>query len=348
MAKKNRKKNAAEETRELTRKEQRMNARDRERNRRITLLVVGVFSAVAVVLLMGILSEFVFKPNSAVASVGDETISTRDFQKRIAYEQNQLENQYLQMRQLEQQFGGQGFFTAQMNQIQATLSSPFSLGASVLDDMIEEQLVTDEAAARGIEVTSDEIDAALSEEIAASQGAVTEPQATGTAEAATEATATADSWTPTPTATIDASRAITATATLFPTAEPPPTQPVLTDDIYQEGIATLENNLKSFDMSLDDYRAIVGARLLRGKLSEVISDERVKETEEQVNAATHPATAKSPRRRSRQQFRTVNRRRSRRRPRRRCPKVFRHPAPHRDCARWLKRGLRLRNYDNAS
>ena len=284
MAKKNRKKDAGEEQRELTRKQQHLNARDRERNHKIMLAVGITLGLVGLVLLMGLLSEFVFKPNSAAAKVGDTTITTRDFGRRVKYQQNQLENQYIQYQQLEQQFGGQGFFTSQINQIQATLSSPFSLGVQTLDTMIQEQIVRDEAAARGIAVSDEEVDAALREEIAAAQGAVTAPQATSTAEAAVAATATAESWTPTPTATIDASGAITATATALPTPEPLPTLPLLSDDTYQEGLTTLGDNLKNFGMSVADYRQIVAARLLRDKLSAVIGDERVTSTEEQVNA----------------------------------------------------------------
>src|SRR5690606_26375083 len=110
--------------------------------------------------------------------------------------------------QLEQQFGGQGFFVQQISQLQATLSSPFTLGSAVIDQMINEEVIRMEAAKRGITVSPEEIEQAIRDEVAAGQGTVTEPQATATAEAAAEATATAESWTPTPTATIDASGAV--------------------------------------------------------------------------------------------------------------------------------------------
>lgn len=284
MAKKNRKQQTPEEPRELTRKQQRINARDRERNRKVVLAVSVTFGLVGLVLLIGILSEFVFKPNSAVATVGEDKISTRDFQERVKFEQAQLENQYIQYRQLETQFGGQGFFTSQINQIEATLASPFSLGLQTLDTMIDETVIRQQAAARGITVSAEEVEAALREEVAAVEGAVTEPQATSTAVAAADATATAESWTPTPTPTIDASGAVTATATAFPTPEPPPTRPLLTTEQYQEGLDTLAENLNTFGLSLDDYRTIVETRLLSDKLAEVVADERVETTEEQVRA----------------------------------------------------------------
>ena len=284
MAKKNRKKQAQDEPRELTRKQQHINARDRARNRKVVLAVSITLGLVAAVLLIGILSEFVFKPNSSIATVGGEKISTRAFQERVKYEQSQLENQYVQLNQLEQQFGGQGFFTSQISQIEATLSSPFSLGMQTLDRMINETVIRQQAAEQGISVSAEEIDAALREEVAAADGAVTEPQATSTAEAAVAATTTAEAWTPTPTATIDASGAITATATPMPTPEPAPTRPLLTEEQFQDGLKRLADNLSTYGLKLDDYRKIVETRLLSDKLAEIVADERVSTTEEQVHA----------------------------------------------------------------
>ena len=274
-----------EEPRELTRKETRLHHQQRERNRKI-MLGTGIALAVALLLVIaGLVSEFVVKPNSMVAKVGETQLITRDFWKRTFLEQNRLQNQLVRMTQLEQQFGNQGFFATQIQQLQATLSSPFSLGVEVLDQMIREEVVRVKAAERGITVTEAEIDEALREEVAGQQGAVTAPQATSTAEAYVQATATAESWTPTPTATVDASGAVTATATPIPTPLPPPTSTILTDEQYTTGLAELEKNLNDIaDMSLVEYRKIIAARLLDTKLSDAIGAEQVTATEEQVHA----------------------------------------------------------------
>lgn len=274
-----------EQPRELTRKEHRIRARDRERNRRI-MLGTGIALGLALILVIaGLVSEFVVRPNSAVAKVGDTQLITRDFWKRTFLEQNRLQNQLIRMSQLEQQFGNQGFFAAQINQLQGTLSSPFTLGVEVLDQMIREEVVRQKAAERGITVTEAEIDEALREEVAGQRGAVTVPQATATADARAAATATAESWTPTPTATVDASGSVTATATPIPTPVPPPTSTLLTDEAYTEGLAELETNLREIaGMTLDEYRKIVEARLLEEKLSDLIGEEQVEATAEQVHA----------------------------------------------------------------
>ena len=211
MAKRNRR--AEAEVRELTRKEVRMRTRDRERNRRLYL---GTGIAVGLALLfviIGLVSEFAIKPNSTLASVGDDTIVTKDFWKRTKLEKGQLQSQLVQMTQLEEQFGGQGFFTQQINQLQSTLSSPFALGMQVLNKMIDEKVIAQQATTLGITVTDEEVDEALREEVAARRSAITVPQATETAEAATVATATAAAE-----ATAVASTPVTNTAAITDTA----------------------------------------------------------------------------------------------------------------------------------
>lgn len=288
MAKKKRKQ--TEEVRAETRKEKRIKARDRERNRKIYLGTAIIFGLVILILLIGAFDQFVRKPSSPVATVGEDKISTKAFQKRALYQESQLVNQYQQMSQLEQQFGGQGFFTSQLAQIQATLSSPFALGSSVVDQMVNEAVIRQEAEKRGVTVTDEEVEQALRDEVAASRGAVTEPQATQTAEAATAATATAELWTPTPAPTLDVSAAlsgtesVTGTVNVAPTPAPLPTRPILTDEQYQEGLTTLEERLKAISgMSLDDYREIIRSRLLAEKLTDIIGEEKVSPTQEEAH-----------------------------------------------------------------
>lgn len=278
------KKKASEEPKQLTKKQVRLSARDRKRNQRV---ILGTGIAIGLALLfvvVGIVYEFAIKPSSTLAAVGENEIVTRDYWKRVRLEQNQLQNQLAQMVNLQRQFGGQGFFDQQISQIEATLSSPFSLGVQVLDDMIEEAIVRQEAEARGITVSDEELDEAIREEVAAAQQALTESQATATAEAAVVATATAESWTPTPEPTIDVSSAVTETEPL-PTPEPPPTLPVLTEATYEEGLAELESTIKDISgMSLSEYREVVRARLLAEKLREAMGDELVSPTAEEVHA----------------------------------------------------------------
>jgi parvulin-like peptidyl-prolyl isomerase len=282
-----------QEERELTRKEVRLRARTRERNRRLFIGAGTAIGLALVIVIVGAVIQFVVRPNSAIATVGEERIITRDFWQRMRFERWQLQNQLAQMQQLQAQFG-QNLFSAQISQLQSTLASNAALGIQVLDRMIDETVIRQQAAARGITVDEAEIDAALREEIANGRGAVTEPQATETAEAGVNATATAASWTPTPTPTLNVS-AITTTAgttategltdTEVPTPAPPATAAIISETGYTEGLATLTENLSAAGgLTIEQYREIIRTRLLTEKLQVAVTEDQVQATEEQVHA----------------------------------------------------------------
>jgi parvulin-like peptidyl-prolyl isomerase len=194
-----RKKNVApEEPKTETRKQTRLRVRDQERNRRFMMIIGGVIALALILVTAGIVSEMVIKPRSVLAQVEDRPIITRDFWGRTLLRKSELENQLSQMQFFSQQFGGQNFFASQMAQIQATLSSPLSLGTQVVNLMIEEEIIRIRAEEMGITVSDEEVEALLREEVAAAQGALTVPQATATAEAQAAATATAAVASPTP------------------------------------------------------------------------------------------------------------------------------------------------------
>lgn len=274
--------------REMTRKEVRLRARDAERNRKLYLGVGAALGLALLAIIVGAVYSFLVVPNLPVATVGEERILTKDFRQRALFEQGQIASRLINLTQLEQQFGGQGFFTDQINQLQSNLSNPLSLGISVLDQMINEKVIEKEAGERGIVVTEEEIEKALREEAAARMRRLTEAQATETAAAAVEQTATAESFTPTPSPTVNVSSTLTATltatATFTPTVTPTPI-PILSDGEYADGIATVEAEIDNFaNMSLEQYREVIRTRLLTEKLRETLTDELVEETEEQVHA----------------------------------------------------------------
>lgn len=204
MAERNKRKQT-EINKEASPKELRLRAKHREQDRKL-YTYVGAAVAVAILLLLaGAIYTFLWIPRSTFASVGDQSISTQEFWNRMRYEKQSLTGQLNQLQSLEQQFGGQGYFTNQINQVQAKLSSSFALASDTLNTVMEEKIVLREAAKRGITVTDDEVEKALRAEIANQQGLITEPQATETAVAGVTATA-------------DAVAAATATAQATPVA----------------------------------------------------------------------------------------------------------------------------------
>ncbi|MXZ19366.1 MAG: hypothetical protein F4Y84_01905 [Caldilineaceae bacterium SB0665_bin_25] len=292
MAKKRRRRRQQEQPQVENRREVRLRARDRERNLRLTAIVGGIVGAALLLVLYGVVNELIIKPNSVLAQVENESIVTRDFWQQARLRQSELENQRLRLQLFAQQFGDSSLFASQVASINATLASPLTLGTQVLNEMIEAAVLQIQAPEVGVSVTDEEVEETLREEVAQGQGALTVPQATATADAAAEATATAETFTPTPvpsptpTPEDEADSAPTAagaepeTVEEAPTPEPPT---VLTDALYQEGLSTLEDNLReNAGMNLASYREVIRARLLRSKMSETISQDLVSSTEEQV------------------------------------------------------------------
>lgn len=273
---------------EANRKHERLKQRDREQHRKLYLGVGIAIAAAIVLVVIGVFAEFGLRPNRAVATVDDDTIVARDFGKRVLMEQNNLQNMLRFYALQEQQFGNQGFFSSQINQLQATLASPFALGQQTIDLMVNEILIKREADARGITVTDAEVDEALREEVASGLGLVTEPQAAQTAEAGAIATATAELWTPTAEPTVDASAQVSTTAEITPAATTLPTlapASVISDTGFTEGLATLEQNIRAVSgMTIAEYREIVRAQLLQEKVSDEIATDEVETTQEQVHA----------------------------------------------------------------
>ncbi|MCZ0937920.1 MAG: peptidylprolyl isomerase [Caldilineaceae bacterium] len=294
MAKKRRRRRQEEQPQVENRREVRLRARDRERNLRLTAIVGGLVGVALLLVLYGVANELIIKPNSVLAQVEDQTIVTRDFWQQARLRESELQNQRLRLQIFAQQFGDSSLFASQIASINATLASPLTLGTQVLNDMIEAAVLQIKAPEVGVSVTDDEVEETLRQEVAQGQGALTVPQATATADAAVEATATAESFTPTPVPsptptpedssdsapTAVAAAADTETLEEAPTPEPPT---VLTDALYQEGLSTLEDNLReNAGMNLASYREVIRARLLRTKMSETVSRDLVSDTEEQV------------------------------------------------------------------
>ena len=234
-------KDQPEEQRELTLKEQRLRHRDRERHKKLfTFVGIAIGLALALVV-VGVAYQFLVFPNTAAAKVGDVSITTRSSGTACGSKRARWRSQLNRYTQLEQQFGNQGYFQSQIDQLQNTLASPYALGNQTLDGMIEDIVVAKEAATRGITVCDEEVDQALREEVANCQGLVTESQAQATATDGVAATATAAPWTPTPTArwtpTCDYHDDACGHANRTPAAA------VITETTYTEGLANLEKSL---------------------------------------------------------------------------------------------------------
>lgn len=246
MAKKRRKKKA----KELTRKEIRL-SKKAQRQRRMILVGAAIVTVVIVVLLIfGFYQEYIVKPREPVAMVGEVPIHTNAYQKIVRYYRSNLKNQLdmlqdqlarLDPNDESTQFMSQ-YYQQQVEQLQNQLGNPQELGEQVLDDLIDDELIRQEAARRGVEVTSEEVQL----EIETQFGYERNPP------------------TPTPTPIITATLTITPT----PTVEP------MTQAKFQELYAdTLKALGERAGFSEADFRHIFEAMLLREKLQETMGQE---------------------------------------------------------------------------
>jgi parvulin-like peptidyl-prolyl isomerase len=259
---------------EPSRKEQQMTLREREQARRITIIVGTVLGIALVVLAIGLVYQFVLVPNSTVAVVGDEKITTRELAHRSTYDQTQYQNQLLNILNFQQQIdpnGEQGLFTSQIQQLQAILADSEGLANQVLERMIEERVILQAAAEAGVTVSDAEIDERIHSVVAQGLGGVTLPEATATAEALAIATATPTATpSPTPTTTLTSTLVLTPTATPLPT----PTTVVVAQDAidtaYQEQLQSIRD---SSGLTEAQYRQLFAVDLLRTRLTEALGDQ---------------------------------------------------------------------------
>jgi len=258
----------------------------------IGLTVVSVM--IAVVLGLGLYQEYVAKPASPVAVVKGVPIRTGTYQKMVGYRRflilNYIANLQAQKAQLDPTNESSEFLAQYLQQsIDEVQGQMLTLDMQVLDNLIDEELIRQEAVKNGLSVTEQEVNDAIQREVARGAGFVTAPDATATAATAVEATATAAFFTPTPLPTATPTLTVTAavssttpTPTVLPT--PLPTPHVMTEGEFLERYkAMLDTLRKEVGLSEADYRRTIEADLLSSKLQDLFAS-RVPTTEEQVHA----------------------------------------------------------------
>jgi parvulin-like peptidyl-prolyl isomerase len=292
----------------LTKKHVARLERERTQNRYILFGSIAVLAIVVLLIVYGILDQTVLKEIRPVAKVGSEAITTKNFQTEVKYQRMSLINQYNSMAQLAQMFGSgttnSSYFQQQLQYIQSELSDPTTIGQSVVNNMINDLLIRQEAAKRGITVSQAEIDKAMqeafgyfangtptvtvtpttppTESLNPTQLALVTltPIPTNTAEATATATETAPQTT-TPGGPTNTPTAAPVTPTVTSTAAPSATPTPYTLEGYQNQVKTTLDNLKTIGFTDADLRYIITAQLYRQKLEADITKD-LKPQQEQV------------------------------------------------------------------
>jgi len=143
-------------------------------NRWIIAGVITVGVVVVAILTYGYLVEEVFKAREPVATVGGVVITAADFETRIRYHRVSLRqelNRYTAQRMALDPTDPETVplfdqLDEAIRRLEAQLAPEYApvLGGQVLDQMVQEELIRQEAARRGITVSQEEIDRAIEQQ----------------------------------------------------------------------------------------------------------------------------------------------------------------------------------------
>ena len=248
----------------LTKKQIARSQKVRRRERNTLIGIVSVIVLVVGVLLYGAVNEYVLKPNAPIATVDGVDIPTRLYQKYWQYIQfntlssyQQYQSELDRLNALPEPTDMDAIYIQYYQQLVQQLQSQLqNLDMAVLDNLIGDELVRQEAKKEAISVTPEEVQS----EIEIAFGLDRNPP------------------TPTPTEVITDTTVVTETAT------PEPTATRMSEDQFQTAYDNQRDYIqKQFGFTEQEFRALFEIQLLRDKLQAVLG-ERVPTTEEQVHA----------------------------------------------------------------
>jgi parvulin-like peptidyl-prolyl isomerase len=272
--------------------------RERQQVTLIKWIAVGSIILVALLLGYGYFKTTFLVLREPVAEVNGETITTEEFQERVKLERIRQLNMIETYTYYQQYFGMDT--SQQISQIQLTLQTPSILGQQVLDKMVEELIVRQEAAKMGISVSEEEVNKSIQNVYGFFPNGTPSPTLTSTpfeyptmsaqlltlypstSTPTTAPTSTvASTNTPDPAATATATATVApATPTLVPEQATATSTPYTLDGFNSQYEKTL-GELKVYGISEKTLRGIYEFELLYKKMLDKVASD-VPHTEEQV------------------------------------------------------------------
>ncbi len=261
----------------------------------IASIIVGAI--VLIVLAYGILDQTILKNQKPVAKVGDTDIRSEEFIKMVKLERQQMNGQAYQYETYKQFFGfdeqNTAYFDSLIQQIQAQMAVPETVGATVLTNMINSKVIGFYAKENGIDVTEQEIQEAIQRDFGYFPNGTPTPEntpipyATSTLSPTQYALVTA---TPTlaPTEEIAETETVDETATeeavvetevvteevqddSAATATVVPSPTAYTEDLFQENYKSFVENFGNIGLSEKDVLELYRVQLINQKVFELIT-----------------------------------------------------------------------------
>jgi peptidyl-prolyl cis-trans isomerase D len=261
--------------------------KERIQNRYIMIASIVVLVLVLAIVGYGILDQTVLRGQKPVAVVGQDKITTTEFEKTVRYSRAQMVQQYNSTLQLAQSFGSNpefaNYFQSSLSQIQNQLTDPKTVGSAVLDQLIDDRLIKQEAKKRGIEVSSAEIDKAVQEwfnyyangtptptvtpvELPTSTLSPAQLAMVATLTPTLDLTATATPQVESPTATLEPTAVATQAGTPAATEQVAPTPTEYTLKGYQDTVTKYLDQMSVTKFTEADLRRVFEYGLYRKKL----------------------------------------------------------------------------------
>lgn len=266
---------------------------EREKLQTRYILIASAIVLLIVVIMVGygFIEQYILQPNQPVAIVNGDEISTREFQVNVRFSRQQLITQYIQTQQFMELLGGdeanRSFFEQNLQQIRLQLDSPV-LAQNVLDRLIEDRLIRQEADNQGITVTADEIDQAIQADFNYFPEGT--PTPTSTVENIPTSTLSPTQLalipstptnTLTPTLQVEETPTQTVNPTPTSTQAPTPSPTLYTSDAFQENYRSYLDFLNSeLDMSESDLRYIYESELFRDKVFQLMTADVAREQDQ--------------------------------------------------------------------
>jgi parvulin-like peptidyl-prolyl isomerase len=219
-------------------------------------IAIGVLAAgIVAIFLAGFVYDNVVQANQVVAQIGPDTITAQQLLDEVRPQARAIDNQAKQL-------GDPSTTASYVDQQKRSLPN------SVLNNLVDTHIITQEAARRGVSVSSADVDDKVRQTVAsfnASTNPTPSPDATDAADA--QASSTPDAQT---------SATPSATAPTTPT-------PVPTLDDASYGTA-LQKLLDQNSLTESDLRTILQRGLVRDRVSAAIGEQQVPASQPQVHA----------------------------------------------------------------
>lgn len=274
-----------------------------EQKRKLLIIASAViFALIVIILLYGVIDQTFFKMRKPVAKINDVSITSEDFIKMVKLERQQMNAQAFQYEQYKQFFSfdeqNTQYFDSLIQQIQSQMAIPETVGSTVLQKMIDQEIIRFYAEENGIEVTDEEIQEALQRDFAYFPNGTPTPEntvvpfatstlnptqlalvtATPTIEPVaeqTETTATENTEETVVTDVEDVEGEVLATPTTLPT----PT--AYTEELFQENYQSFLEDFEKIGFSENDIKELYRVQILSTKIYEEITAD-VPTEEEQI------------------------------------------------------------------